>query len=725
MSDLPVREAILEFVKAAPGPVGRREIAKAFGVRGDQRRGLRALLNEMADEGVIDFGPKKSVYEGGGLPRVTVLRVTHVEDGRAFAAPEGWDRPDPPPRIVIKELRGGRGGGRQNARQSALGTGDRVLARIEETGRGHIAHVMKPIGRAEEQLMGILRRDASGWYLQSADKRVRAMLPVDDAGGADAGELVLARKEGRTARVTERLGDPFAPRSISLIAIHAKGIPDRFSEDVLEEAEKAADLPLGDEREDLRHLPIITIDPEDARDHDDAIWVEANEDKDGWHAVVAIADVSFYVRPGTALDREARKRGNSVYFPDRVVPMLPEVLSAGACSIVENKDRAVMACHLDIAADGSLRGWRFSRAVIRCTANIAYEQAAEYPGIDAMWEAWRALYAARQRREPLELDLPERRVELDEDGRVARIAVRERLDAHKMVEDYMIAANVAAAKALEAKRSPVVYRAHETPSAEKIDALREYLKTIGIPFAKGQVVKPAMFARVLDGIEDDLLREQVSIEVLRSQTQAYYGTDNFGHFGLSLASYAHFTSPIRRYSDTLVHRALVRSYKLGAGGLTDAEIGELDQIAEHISKTERRAMEAERDTTDRYVAAYLAEREGEMVTARVTGVTKHGLFATVDGVGGDGLLPMRALGVDYYNFDETSRTIKGERTGETFSLGQRLDLKLAEANPVTGGLRFERADGEFALPPRGGGKPRTKHRGKAGKKSGKVKRRRG
>ncbi|MEM8827364.1 MAG: RNB domain-containing ribonuclease, partial [Pseudomonadota bacterium] len=418
------------------------------------------------------------------------------------------------------------------------------------------------------------------------------------------------------------------------------------------------------------------------------------------------------VRPDTTLDREARKRGNSVYFPDRVVPMLPEILSAGACSLVENETRAALACHLIIAPDGELSEWRFTRAVIRCAANIAYEAAADHAGIDAMWDAWRALHAARARREPLELDLPERRVELDEAGRVVRIGIRERLDAHKMVEDYMVAANVAAAKALEAKRSPLVYRAHETPGDEKVDALRDYLKSLGIPFAKGQVIRPALFARLLDGIDDPLIREQVSMEILRSQTQAYYSPDQIGHFGLSLGSYAHFTSPIRRYSDTLVHRALARAYRLGPGGLTDAEADDLGGTTEHISKTERRAMEAERDTVDRYVAAYLAEREGETVTARITGVTRHGLFATVDGVGGDGLLPMRALGDDYYIFDEASRTIAGERSGEAFRLGQRIDLRLAEANPVTGGLRFERLDADIA-PVRGNGrrKPPSGRRG--------------
>ncbi|MEE4349199.1 MAG: VacB/RNase II family 3'-5' exoribonuclease [Pacificimonas sp.] len=708
MTDLPTREQILAFVKESPQEVGRREIAKAFGVRGDQRRDLRTLLNEMADDGELELGRGKTVHEGGGLPRVTVLRVVLIDDGRPIAVPDSWGHDDPPPRVPVRERKGGR----------ALGVGDRILARIEETGRGYRGHLMKRIGTASEAMMGILRKDERGHFLQPVDKRQRKTFPVHDIGEARAGDLVLAQIDGRKARVTERLGDPFAPRSISLIAIHAKGIPHVFPDKVLAAADKSAEQSLGDDREDLRHLPILTIDPEDARDHDDALYAARNEKKGGWDAVIAIADVSFYVRGGTPLDDEARKRGNSVYFPDRVVPMLPEVLSAGACSLVEKEDRAALVCHLHIAEDGTLSDWRFTRAVIRVAANIAYEQAADWPDIEPLWEAWRALFKARQAREPLELDIPERRVELNAEGQVVRIGVRERLDAHRLVEDYMIAANVAAAKALEKKRSPVVYRAHETPSAEKIDALREYLKTLGVPLSKGQVIRPALFTRMLDALTDPILREQVSTEVLRSQTQAYYTPERLGHFGLSLASYAHFTSPIRRYSDLLVHRALVRAFDLGPGGLSAAEEAAVEQTSEHISKTERRAMEAERDTADRYVAAYLSERAGDVVPARITGVTKHGLFATVDNVGGDGLLPMRSLGGEYWNFDETARTITGERSGTTFKIGQRLDLRMAEANPVTGGLIFELPDGAGspgAAGPGGRRKSPPKGRRKGGK----------
>jgi ribonuclease R len=389
-----------------------------------------------------------------------------------------------------------------------------------------------------------------------------------------------------------------------------------------------------------------------------------------------------------------------------------------------------------VSREGQLNSWRFSRARVRIAANLAYEDAqaaidatlgqerievssptCSMPEIEApegpvpppivegvlkpLWACWAALYAAREKREPLELDLPERRVVLDEKGRILSVAPRERLDAHKLVEDYMIAANVAAAKALEAKKAPVMYRDHEPPGREKLVALRDYLKTFAIEFALGQVIRPGTFNRLIEraraaggeaGEEEPSFLPQIMEQILRTQTQAYYSPENMGHFGLALGSYAHFTSPIRRYADLVVHRSLVRAYGLGEGGLSDAEADSMEVTGELISQLERRAMEAERDTIDRYVAAYLSERVGELVDCRITGVQPFGFFATVVGLGGDGLVPVSTLGSDYFRYDEASQTLVGDDSGETFSLGQRLRLRLAEANPVSGGLRFEIPD---------------------------------
>ncbi|WP_114951764.1 ribonuclease R family protein [Sphingosinicella terrae] len=749
---LPSREQILDFIQSSDEPAGKREIARAFGLKAQDKIALKALLRDMADEGLIDSSPGRAFHKMGGIPKVTVLRVVDVDEmGRAWAVPERWEAEGEPPRLRVMERKG---------RGPALGVGDRILSRTEEDKQGWLAHPMKKLLKGSELVLGVVHQEGTNYWLRPVEKKERRELPISELGDAEAGDLVLAEKVGRpprlAARVDTRLGDPFAPRSFSLIAIHKHGIPHEFPETVIAEAERVAKLPLepGEAaREDLTHIPIVAIDPADARDHDDAVWAAPDDDPantGGWKAIVAIADVSFYVRPGSALDKEARKRGNSVYFPDRVVPMLPETLSAEMCSLKEGEDRAALVCHLQVAKDGQLKSWRFSRARVRIAANIAYEDA--QAAIDAeerrrppsaealeeavelssspcslseadmnqmetavpselvetvlkpLWACWRALFAAREKRGPLELDLPERRVMLDETGRILSVAPRERLDAHKLIEDYMIAANVAAAKALEAKKAPVMYRVHEPPSREKLVALKDYLKTFEIEFALGQVVRPATFNRLIErarsmrGLDQDEGDEpaflpQVMEQVLRTQTQAYYAPENHGHFGLALGSYAHFTSPIRRYADLLVHRALVRAWRLEpeatATGLSDQEAESMEVTGELISNYERRAMEAERDTLDRYVAAYLSEHVSELVACRITGVQPFGFFATVEGLGGDGLVPVSTLGREYFRYDEAAQTLIGEESGEVYASGRKLTLRLAEADPVSGSLRFE------------------------------------
>ncbi len=714
---LPTKEQILEFLQTADGPAGKREIAKAFGLKGQEKIALKARLKDMAEEGLID-GKRTAYHRMGGVPKVTVLRITDIEDGELIAVPDNWepDSGSKPPRLRLIEKK----------KQAALKRGDRVLARTEETGNGWVAYPMKKLPARTEGLMGVVELDGAGKpWLAPVDKRVRNSSPIADLGGAEAGELVLAEPAGKSPRsgvkVVEVIGDPLAPKSFSLIAIAKHGIPHIFPEEALAEAQRAAKLPLSEEdREDLRHVPIVAIDPADARDHDDAIRAEP-DGQGGYNAIVAIADVSFYVRPGGQLDREARKRGNSVYFPDRVVPMLPEVLSADVCSLIEDVDRAAMVCHMRIDPQGKITKWRFTRAIVRLAANIAYEDA--QAAIDAneapdylrhLWGAWALLNAAREARDPLNLELPERQVRLNDAGQITEIAVRERLDAHRVVEDFMIAANVAAAKALEAKTAPVVYRIHEPPSREKLIALREYLGTQGRNLALGQVITPGLFNRMLKDISDEAEKALVMEAVLRSQMQAYYGPANAGHFGLSLGSYAHFTSPIRRYADLLVHRALVDAYKLEQPkppkaldlpdntGLSERDRQSLQQITDAISQTERRAMEAERDTIDRYVAAWLAARVGEDFDTRITGVQSFGFFATIIGLGGDGLVPVSTLGREHFRYDEAAQALVGEDSGTRYATGDKLRLRLAESNPLTGALKFEPldADGD-PIEPRG------------------------
>ena len=733
-SGLPTKKQILDFIESSGQPAGKREIARAFNLTGHEKILLKALLKDMADEGLIDSAPGRAFHKAGGVPRVTVLRIVSVEDGLVWATPESWHADTPPPRLRVIE----------RGRRSALALNDRILARTEEAGKGYVAHVMKQLQRSAELVLGVVRKEGDRHYLTPVDKKERRELPISDLKDAQPGDLVLAEPSGRPPRVTARvdaiLGDPFAPRSFSLIAIHKFGLRDEFRTEAIVEAKRVAHQKLGEDREDLTHLPIVAIDPEDARDHDDAIWASPRDDGDGWDAVVAIADVSFYVRPGSELDREARARGNSVYFPDRVVPMLPHELSSDICSLKQKETRAALACHLHVGKDGGLKSWRFSRAKICVAANIAYEDAqaamdaageqvienASSPcsmpplegrvpselvdqALKPLWACWKALLEARNKREPLELDLPERRVMLDEKGRILSVAPRERLDAHRLVEDYMIAANVAAAKALERKKAPVMYRVHEAPGREKLVALKDYLATFDIEFALGQVVRPSTFNRILARVGDDHdARPEIMEQVLRTQMQARYSPDPLGHFGLALPSYAHFTSPIRRYADLLVHRALV-------GDLAKEDVDKFVEIGEHISMLERQAMAAERETIDRYVAAFLADKVGQILRCRITGVQPFGFFATVEDLGGDGLVPAAILGNEYFRYDEAARALIGEETGETYRVGQHLELKLAEANPASGALRFALPEGKFAGRPRIAPRRDRVHKGKRGR----------
>ncbi len=735
---LPSPKQILEFIEQSKEPAGKREIARAFGLKGNEKIALKALLKDMTDEGLVDLAPGRAFHKLGGVPRVTVLKIIDIDGNSLIAVPEHWEAEGIPlPKLRVME----------KGRKGALGIGDRILARTEEAGNGWLAHPMKKLAKASEHIMGVVEDAGNGRYwLKSVDKKARFDTPLYELGDAKSGDLVLAELGGKVgqkkAKVTKILGDPFAPKSFSLIAIHKYGIPFEMPTDCEVEAARVSKLPVtAENREDLRHLPIIAIDPRDARDFDDAIWAAQNNESGGFDAIVAIADVSYYVRPGSALDREAARRGNSVYFPDQVVPMLPHALSSDKCSLRAGEDRAVLACQLRIDAKGQVTSWRFTRAVARIAANIPYPdaQAAIDGDLDheltetalrPLWACWRLLKAARDKRAPLALELPERRITMDEKGRVTGVAVRQVLEAHRLVEDFMIAANVAAAKALETKKSALVYRVHEEPSREKLVALKDYLKTFGIEFALGQVVRPATFNAILAKIENlpnaDEIRPQIMEAVLRSQSQATYTPRNAGHFGLALGSYAHFTSPIRRYADLIVHRALVSAFDLEmpspkdsaikpVTGLSSRDFERLDATSEAISRAERRAMEAERETTDRYVATYLSNQVGEVVEARITGVQNFGFFATVEAIGGDGLVPVSTLGSDYFRYDEASQSLIGERTGQAFRPGMRLPLRLAEANPISGALRFSLPDSD-ASPDNN--RDRPKHKGKylAGKR---------
>jgi ribonuclease R len=688
----------------------KRDLARKLGLKGSDRILLKRILKDLQAEGVLEGSARKGFTKRGELPETGLIEVTGLDnDGEMLARPLNWDSNENPPLIYVMPPKDG----------AAPGMSDRFLARLERHGENYEARIIRRLEReSPTRLIGVLRNaPATGWRLVPIDKKARTEYALDkaDLGGAKHNELVTAEpKPGRIAgfgrvKVTERIGSMDSPKTISLIAIHDHGIPVEFPKPVIEEAKAAKPVdPRG--RTDLRAIPLVTIDPPDARDHDDAIWAGPDEDggNPGGHVVlVAIADVSYYVTPGSALDKEALKRGNSTYFPDRVVPMLPEELSADLCSLKEGVDRPCLVARMVFDRHGRKKSHVFQRAVMRSAARLTYAQAqAAFDGkpdaqmnaivrkaLADVLEAYRSLTIARNLRDPLNLDLPERRVMLGPDGKVSSIAFRERLESMKLIEEFMVLANVAAAEALEKARTPLIYRVHDTPSKEKLYAFSDFLRTLNISFAKGQVIQPGTFNRILGASKGKPHEAVMNDVVLRSQAQAIYDPSNIGHFGLNLAKYAHFTSPIRRYADLIVHRALIRAFKLGEDGLTDREMASLGGTAEHITMTERRAMAAERDSTDRYVAAFMEDRIGESFGARVTGVTRFGLFVRLADLGAEGLIPIRALGGDYFHHDEKRQALVGQRTRLTYRMGDELRVKLMEAAPLTGGLRFELADG--------------------------------
>ena len=440
---------------------------------------------------------------------------------------------------------------------------------------------------------------------------------------------------------------------------------------------------------------LVTIDGEDARDFDDAVFAEA--DRSGFRLIVAIADVAWYVRPGSALNRAARERGNSVYFPDRVVPMLPEQLSNHWCSLLPSEDRGCLFVEMRIDKTGDKLSHRFGRGLMRSAARLTYEQVQHAVDTNGdlpvnpgpLYDAFRALLSARVARGTLDLDLAERKVELSPTGEVLAVEPRPRLDSHRLIEEFMVLANVAAAEELERLGRPCMYRVHAPPSDEKLAALRGFLHGLGISLPPGDQVHPRDLDRVLRKVAGTPDAQVVNEVMLRSQSQAAYSPDNIGHFGLALTRYAHFTSPIRRYADLLVHRSLISGLRLGLGGLADDEVAKFPDTATHITATERRAALAERDAIDRYLAAFMADKVGQRFSARISGVTRFGLFVTILPGGASGIVPMSSLPDDFWHHDEMEQTLTGRRTRQVFRLSQEVEVRLTEANPVTGGLVFQ------------------------------------
>ena len=701
---LPEREEVARFIRDA-GETDLNAIARQFGLKGADRRALRFMLRDMQEEGGLGKRGRKGVAVAGALPPVGVVEVVERDaDGDLFVrlAKAGEDAPT----VRLAP-------GRDEAVAGAPGLGDRLLVRFDtQEGGEREARLIKRLGQSAHRILGVVRKGRREVRVEPVDRRSKESLILVGHDDLRDGDLVLCAVSGdhrgygpKRGKLLEVVGREDQPRAASLIALHTHAIPTGFPEAAEAEAD-AAQPPTLAGRTDLRDLPLITIDPVDARDHDDAVYAHADDDPknpDGWVVWVAIADVAAYVRSGSALDRTAWDKGNSVYFPDRVEPMLPERLSAGLCSLREGEDRACMAVRMVFNAAGTKTGHRFTRGLMRSAAKLSYEQAQAAidglpdeqtgplldPILKPLWAAYATMKKGRDARSPVAIESMERRIQLSPEGEVSSIQPRPSLEAHRLIEEMMIQANVCAAETLEARKSPLIYRVHDTPSQEKMFALADFLGTIGMSWNKGEPPRTDRFNRLLDETRDTPHGEIVNEVVLRTQMQAHYSPDNIGHFGLNLTRYAHFTSPIRRYADLVVHRALIRAEKLGDDGLTDRDIVRLQETAEHITAAERRAMAAERDAIDRYVAAFLSERVGAEFEGRITGVTRFGLFVRLDETGADGLVPVSSLGDEYFTHDDRTHALVGDRSGRRWRLGTRVSVRLREATPLTGGLLFD------------------------------------
>jgi ribonuclease R len=710
------RERVLEAIRKAGGKAQKRDIAHELGIGADQKKELRHILRELEESGALGRTGRKSYADVHALPESGVMDIVDRDpDGELLArmrGPEGYF--GPAIRLAPGEARRMRG-------EAAIGVGDRVLARIGRDEDGEfVAKVIKRLGQSAHRILGVYRANKDprakfgGGRVEPADRKARhdLIIEANNVGDAKDGDLVFAEvrvsardrahgpKFGAIKQVVGRESDP---RAASILAMHTHGISDGFSED--EEAQaKAAQKPTLKGRTDLRDVPLITIDPEDARDHDDAVFARADDDannKGGWRVWVAIADVAAYVQSGSPLDRGAWRRANSTYFPDRVAPMLPESLSADLCSLREGEERACLAVEMVFNAEGKKLRHKFVRGLMRSAAKLSYEQAQAAvdgepddktgpllePILNPLYAAYRTVWAGREKRQPLEIDAPEHKI-IFKDGKVAGVKRRERFDAHKLIEEFMIQANVSAAETLEKHGRPQIYRIHDRPSDEKIAALSDFLPTVDMSWSKGQNITAGRFNRILHLAEQSPNKDIINEVVLRTQSQAVYSPDNIGHFGLNLQRYSHFTSPIRRYADVTIHRALIRALKLGEDGATEAEETRYGETAEHISEMERKSMAAERDATARYISAFLSDRIGAEFEGRVTGVTRFGLFIRLHETQADGLAPISTLGPERWIHDETAHALVGEQSGQRFPLGMAVEVRLEEATPISGGLVF-------------------------------------
>ncbi len=755
-SSFPTKSQILEFINGSKSAVGKREIAKAFKLKGQDRVVLRDILKQLEADSLVDRGHKRRLSPQGALPEISVIEITSLDnDGELHAKPIASQDNDKDNNgnnndiDIILTI--------SNKRGITAKIGNRILAKLKKIDDSeskfkylYTAEIIRILQNTSSEILGLLEKsygNGGGGILKPTDKRNNKefFIPEAHLKGAKIGNLILATTISghapsmpnmRLASVKKIIGSINDDKIFSLIAIYSNNIPHQFSDNILKQVENI-EIPILGKRTDLRNIPLVTIDGIDARDFDDAVFAEADnnpENQGGWHLIVAIADVAHYVKYNSALDNEAVKRSNSVYFPDQVVPMLPEELSNGLCSLRPDQDRACLAVHMWISKTGQLLRHNFIRGLMRSSARLNYQQVQNAfdgncdditkPILDnilmPLYNAYQALAIAREKRGTLELEIAERYIILDDNGDVEAIKLRQHYDSHKLIEEFMICANVAAAEALEAKESPALYRIHEEPSQDKIEAIRQGLAGMGFNLTKTQAIRPHHFNGILKQAKDNDKVELISSIILRAQSQAKYSPDNMGHFGLALTRYCHFTSPIRRYADLITHRALISAYDLDDGtgnndGLDHKQAIELQKIGDDISSQERVASKAEREVIDRYTTAHMSSKIGQEFDGSINGVAKFGLFITLDINGADGLIPIRTLPYDRYFHDMVNHKLIGNKTKLTFTLGDRVIIKLREANITTGGMIFELVKG--GIKSKSNLKLNTKHKAKYGNKT--------
>ena len=694
---VPSMEELMNYLNKQSGKVGKREVARAFGLKGDDKIALKHMLKELKSDGRVFYDRANKLSVKGVLSDRAAVEITGLDsEGDLIARPLKWPADMPMPQIIIVRDR----------LSPPAGVGDIVQAKLSFVGNNlYEGEAIRRLTASENHMVCVFENG----FVTSVDRRLKQAfrlknLPVEKLHNHDIviADIPMIKTRYPEASFVKKIGSETDPYAATLIAIYLHNLPVMFSKAGENEAGKATVPVKSKHREDLTAIPFVTIDGADARDFDDAVWAEPDTDsanKDGWHIMVAIADVAWYVRSGHALDMDARMRGNSVYFPDRVIPMLPEALSNKMCSLQPNQKRAAMVCEVWIDKTGHKLRHTFRRALIKSARRLTYEEVQSAMDgktpvvgleceLNALTGAYQALLKKRKHRGVLEIDVPERQVILNNKGQVIDIKKREISDSNKLIEEFMILANVSAAETLEDKGWTTMYRIHDRPSAEKIEALNAFLATIGQKADLRENADPDEFNAVLTRADGTAKDFAINEFVLRSQSQAVYSPENIGHFGLALDRYAHFTSPIRRYADILVHRALIGALKLGEGSLTDEEVKTFADTAHHISYMERQAASAEQDATDRYIAGFLVDKIGARFTARISSVNTFGLFVRLDKYGADGFVSLNSLEKDFYEIDDAGARLIGRDTGRVYTCGDSVEVVLKECVPVTGGLSF-------------------------------------